>query len=341
MINTIYRLVSPKLFEEVYKEVDDLENNVIVRPTHLSICQADQRYYQGNRDPKILKEKLPMALIHEGIGKVVKDNTGTFKPNDMVVMIPNTPTEDDEVIAENYLYSSKFRASGFDGFMQDYIISKPDRLVKIPNNINLEVASFTELISVSVHAILRLSKFSHNRKDKIGVWGDGNVGYITSLLLKIFFPDSKVIVMGKNLEKLNLFTFVDDTFLIDELPDNFSIDHAFECVGGNGSQSAIDQIIDHINPEGTISILGVSEYPVPINTRMILEKGLNVFGTSRSGRKDFIKTVEIFEEYPDFISYLENIISKKIEIRDLNDINKAFEWDLNSNFGKTVLIWDK
>ncbi len=341
MINTIYRLISPKLFEEVYKEVDDLNNNVVVRPTHLSICQADQRYYQGDRDPKILKEKLPMALIHEGVGKVVKDGTGNFKPGDMVVMIPNTPIEDDEIIAENYLHSSKFRASGFDGFMQDYIVSKPDRLVKLPNNINLDVASFTELISVSVHGIIRFSKFSHNRKDVIGVWGDGNLGYITSLLLKIFFHHSKIIVMGKNVEKLNIFTFVDDTFLINELSDDFSVDHAFECVGGNGSQSAIDQIIDYINPEGTISILGVSEYPVPVNTRMILEKGLNMFGTSRSGKEDFLKTVEIFEEYPNVISYLENIISEKIKIRDLNDLNKAFELDLNSNFGKTVLIWDK
>ncbi|MDR0900620.1 MAG: alcohol dehydrogenase catalytic domain-containing protein, partial [Methanobrevibacter sp.] len=206
MINTVYRLVAPKLFEEIYDEVDDFDNAVIVRPTYLAICQADQRYYQGNRDPEILAEKLPMALIHEGIGKVIKDNTGTFKPNDLVVMIPNTPTEEDEIIAENYLYSSKFRASGFDGFMQDYLVSSPDRLVKLPDNINCEVASFTELISVSVHAISRFSNFSNNRKELIGVWGDGNLGYITSLLLKIFFPDSKIIVMGKNTEKLNLFT---------------------------------------------------------------------------------------------------------------------------------------
>ena len=30
-------------------------------------------------------------------------------------MIPNTPVEKDDIIAENYLRSSKFRASGFDG----------------------------------------------------------------------------------------------------------------------------------------------------------------------------------------------------------------------------------
>lgn len=67
------------------------------------------------------------------------------------------------------------------------------------------------------------------------------------------------------------------------------MDHAFECVGGNGSPVAIEQIIGLIKPESTISILGVSEYPVPINTRMILEKGIRMFGSSRSGVADFQK----------------------------------------------------
>ena len=341
MINTIYRLVSPKLFEEVYSEVDDLENEVVVRPTHLSICQADQRYYNGSRDPETLAEKLPMALIHEGIGEVIKDNTGTFNSGDLVVIIPNTPIEEDEIIAENYLRSSKFRASGFDGFMQDYIISKPDRLVKLPDNINMNVASFIELVSVSVHAISRFSKVSHKKKNTIGVWGDGNLGYITSLLLKIFFPESEIVVFGKSDEKLNMFSFVDETFKINEAPNNLKIDHAFECVGGRGSGLAINQIIDIIHPEGTIGLLGVSEYDVLINTRMVLEKGLYIFGTSRSGRKDFIKTVSIFKEDSKLVSYLENIVNHVIHIRTIDDINEAFKKDFNSNFGKTVLIWDK
>lgn len=340
MINTVYRLVAPKLFEEEYEEVL-LKDNVIVRPSYLSICQADQRYYNGDRSPEILAEKFPMALIHEGIGEVINDDTGTFSKGDIVVIIPNTPTESDDIISENYLKSSKFRSSDFDGFMQDYIISSPDRLIKLPNNINKEVASFTELVSVSLHSITRFSKISHERKSIIGVWGDGNLGYITSLLLKVLFPNFKVIVFGTNDEKLNIFSFVNETFKINEIPHDLNINHAFECVGGRGSQMAIDQIIDYIEPEGTISLLGVSEFPVPINTRTILEKGLFIFGTSRSGKKDFLNTIKIFEEHPIILSYLGNIINNVFKIRTLNDINEAFEKDFNSHHGKTVLIWNK
>ena len=100
--------------------------------------------------------------------------------------------------------------------------------------------------------------------------------------------------MGVSHDKMTGFTFVDETYDVRNIPDDIEIDHAFECVGGNGSTKAIDQIIDYIKPEGTIAILGVSENPVPINTRMILEKGLRMFGSSRSGRKDFAHQSGIF-----------------------------------------------
>ena len=63
--------------------------------------------------------------------------------------------EEDPFIAENYLRSSKFRASGFDGFMQDNVAMRRDRIVRLPENIDKEVAAFTEIISVSNHAVGR------------------------------------------------------------------------------------------------------------------------------------------------------------------------------------------
>ena len=123
MLNHIYRLIKPKTFEYSCSDIDLTDDKVLVRPTYLSICHADQRYYRGERSEEVLKQKLPMALIHEAIGTVVSDPSGTFEKDDLVVMIPNTPVEDDDVIAENYLRSSKFRASGFDGFMQEYVES--------------------------------------------------------------------------------------------------------------------------------------------------------------------------------------------------------------------------
>lgn len=341
MLNTVYRLVAPRRFEVEFNDIDLHSGQIVVRPTHLSICHADQRYYQGVRPAEVLKQKLPMALIHEGIGEVVYDPTGTFQCGDSVIMIPNTPTQEDDVIAENYLRSSKFRASGFDGFMQEHVALDPDRVVPLDPSIDKIVAAFTELVSVSVHAIRRFDSIAHKRRNVVGIWGDGNLGYITAIFFKAMFPETKLYIFGVDQEKMSQFSFADDTFAVTDIPEDLLVDHAFECVGGAASQKAIDQIIDHIQPEGTISILGVSEYPVPINTRMVLEKGLRIFGSSRSGRADFLKTVELYAKHPEIIGYLSNIVGAQIEVRTIKDMNLAFETDIHKSIGKTIMIWNK
>lgn len=341
MLNTVYQLVAPRKFEVTYENIGLQDQDVIVRPTHLSICNADQRYYQGLREAEILQQKLPMALIHEAIGVVLRDPSGQFKPGEQVVMIPNTPSEEDEYIAENYLRSSKFRASGFNGFMQEYVKIRQDRLVSLPEGIDKEVAAFTEIVTVSVHAISRFDRFAHGRRDAVGIWGDGNLGYITALFFKTMFPETKLYIFGMSRDKLSDFTFADGTYSINHIPEDMALDHAFECVGGAGSGKAIDQIIDYIKPEGTISILGVSEYPVPINTRMVLEKGLQIFGSSRSGRVDFEKTVALYKEHPEIVNYLSNIVGAVIPVRTIADMKRAFEMDIQKSFGKTIMLWEK
>ena len=157
MLNTVYRLTAPRTIEPVVVS-QDTTGKVIVRPTYLSICNADQRYYQGTRSKEVLDKKLPMALIHEGIGRVVSDNTGAFQPGDIVVMLPNAPTEQDEFIAENYLRSSRFCGSGFDGFMQESMVLPPERVVLLPQDVNCEVAAFTELVSHPCYLPLRQNR---------------------------------------------------------------------------------------------------------------------------------------------------------------------------------------
>ena len=336
MINQVIKLVAPRRMETFFKEENIDDNSIVVRPRYLSICAADQRYYTGSRAKEILDKKLPLALIHEAVGEVLFDKTGEFKSGDNVVMIPNTPFEQDEVIKENYLRSSKFRSSSYDGFLQNVVLMRKDRVIKI-GDIDLQIASLLEPISICVNAIEEFLKTAHKRRNIIGVWGCGTIGYLTTLLLKKYLPDSRIIIFGTNTEKMRYFSFVDEQIMINEVPEDLKIDHAFECVGGPRSEDAIKQMIKHINPQGTISLLGVSENPVPIETRMVLEKGLKLIGDSRSGYQDFYKAVEIMQDKK-MQDYIDNIIVDIVEVTDISDIYKAFDLDLNNRF-KTVMKW--
>ncbi len=341
MLNTVYQLKRPRQFEVVFKNIELDDAHILIRPTHLSICNADQRYYQGTRPDSVLHAKLPMALIHEGIGRIVYDPSGKLETGALAVMIPNIPTEQDAVIAENYLRSSAFCASTRDGFLQEYVSTVPDRIVLLPETVHPCVGAFTELVSVSFHALRRFFAASHKRMEEVAVWGDGNLGYITALLLSYMRPSVHLTVVGVHEEKLNYFTFADEIQLAAQLPGEVSFDHALECVGGIGSQSAISQIIDHIRPEGTIALLGVSEEPVLVNTRMVLEKGLRIIGSSRSGKDDFTGLIELYRRQPQITAYLENIVGEEFQVRNIKDIQNAFEADIHKLMGKTIMIWDE
>jgi len=340
VINQVYQLVAPRQFEITYNNEDIKSENVIIRPLYLSICVADQRYYTGSRNEEVLEKKLPMSLIHEGVGEVVYDSKGIYKVGKKVVMVPNTPTEKSEIISENYLPTSKFRSSGFDGFMQDYIFMEHDRIVELPDEIDLSVVSYSELVSVSWHAIQRFKNKSINMHDSFGIWGDGNLGFITAVLLRKLYPDTKIYVFGKTDFKLSHFSFVDEVFHINHIPQDLVINHGFECVGGKGSQSAVDQIINLLTPEGSIALMGVSEYSIEVNTRLVLEKGITMIGSSRSSAKDFNDVVDFYKKHPDIIEKLSLLKGNELVVRTLSDAIDAFESDLSTSWGKTVIKWD-
>jgi len=338
MVSAQFKLTSPRRIETFFIDIDVNGNNILVRPEKLSICKADMRYFFGLRDAKALKEKLPMALIHEAVGTVIYDPNGKLNKGDKVVLLPNIPGDTSRCV-ENYCLDSYFRSSRADGFMQE-IMSLPESQLVRYENIPDEVAAFTEFMSVGVHAVNTYIKRRKNEPRRIGVWGDGGLGYIISSLLKHYLPETTVAVIGVQRSKLELFQFADELYTIDEISkDAVWFDDTFECVGGQPSEDAISQMIDVIRPEGTMMLLGVSENPVGINTRMVLEKGLTLIGRSRSGRVDFEETVQILESDKRFVNQMKKIISDVVNIGTVDDINKAFDRARAVDY-KTVLVWN-
>lgn len=339
MINQIYQLIKPKFINVKFHEEDISDKNkIIIRPNYMAVCHADQRYYQGKRDPKILAKKLPMALIHECCGIVISDPTNTYEVGQKVVMIPNQPPRpSDEEMYENYMPNTHFLSSGYDGFMREFIALPKDRVVAY-NDIDDSIAAITEFISVGMHAMDRFVKNSHSKKERIAIIGDGSLAFVMANIINYTLPNAEIIVIGRHWEKLELFSFAKETYLTDDIPADLSFDHGFECCGGDGSGYAINDIITYIKPQGSLVLMGVSEYKVNINTRDILEKGLLLIGSSRSGRVDFENAITMLNNKK-FERRFKNIIYLEQPVKNIKDIHRIFASDLNTAF-KTVFKWE-
>ena len=335
MINKKIQFVRPGLFLPSFKIENYNNSDLIVRPSLLSICAADQRYFSGTRSLKVLEQKLPMSLIHEGIGEVLFDPKRKLRSGQKVILLPNGGNNNPQ---DNYSNGSLFRSSTTDGFTQEFLLLKANEVVPFDSEFS-QYYVLTELMSVCFHAIRRIPMSEWRRVKSVGIWGDGSVGYLLSLCLKKEFPNLLITVFGKHEEKLMLFSHVDELIILknDSLQD-YSIDLAFETVGGDKSSNAINQIIDLISPCSLICLMGVSENNIPIDTRKVLEKGLCLFGSSRSLREDFFKAKQFIDSLEDF-SVLDKIISKRFKVSSSEDLTDAFLYDQKTRY-KTLLNWE-
>lgn len=337
--STVYRLVKPGVFKEENIQRKFQENHVIVTPYMASVCHADLRYFNGDRRLEALEKKLPMALFHEGIGRVNHSKHPSFKKGDRVVIVPNIPgyvlhqTKKEECCYvclnekyPNYCVNGVFLASGYDGISQSNLIINGENLVKIPDEIKDDIAILAELCSVSLYAINRIPNIKKTN-GKIGVFGDGPVGYLTATALHYIYdiPKDDLIVFGANREKLQQFESFSHTRLVHDFDfsKEVGIHTIFECTGSQFSSTAINQAISIINREGTIVLMGVSEELVPINTRDVLEKGLHLIGSSRSTVHEFEQLMKAFQQ-ENYLKALQKLIpSNHLEITSTEDLENA------------------
>ncbi len=49
----------------------------------------------------------------------------------------------------------------------------------------------------------------------------------------------------------------------------------------------------------------------------------------------------MYEEHPEILGYLSNIVGAQVDIHSIADMNRAFELDIQKMMGKTILIWNK
>lgn len=346
MFQTIYKVTSPGVIEEFIDSVDLDSNHTLVKVEYMAICKADIRYFLGNRDQNVLNHKYPLAPIHEAVGRVIKDPTGKYKPGDKVILIPNSVEQKwlDEFenerckrddLGNNYAIHSTFRSSTTDGFLKPFYVSEPDLIVKYSDKIPSNIAVFTELLSVAVAALRRIDFTQTNH---ITIFGDGILAYITYIVLRADHPNTDLTIYGIDKNKLSMFSKAQTRTYDDYKGEKY--DTMIEIVGGKYSGDAINKMIDWATVGADLILMGVSEEKVPLNTRLVLEKGLSLKGVTRSDKKDFEHVSKLLEREDVQKKILPMIISENV-ITTVNDIYRCYEEEINNKtiIGKNIMKW--
>ncbi|WP_010276274.1 zinc-binding dehydrogenase [Paenibacillus senegalensis] len=348
----VYRLTKPREMEEITVERIIPEGFVAIEPTMASICHADLRYFTGMRRPEALAKKLPMALLHEGIGTIVESRDASRQPGQRAVIVPNIPgrlLNPGQGVNElppfragwedNYSSHGAFLGSGNDGIAQDRLVIPAACAIPIPDHIPDEIAVLSELCSVSTQALSRVE--NELKAATVAVFGDGPVGYLTAAMVHHLhgLDESRLRVFGADEAKLSQVEFASRAMVQDyDFANAEKVDIAIECTGGRFSESAANQAIDILKPGGILILMGVTEERVPINTRDVLEKGLTLFGSSRSSINDYYPVLEAMTDPACQATLRKLLPDEHKSILRLNDFVEVMEEASNHrDWKKTIL----
>jgi ribitol-5-phosphate 2-dehydrogenase len=347
-----YRLIEPWEVIETVVEHKVHDYQVIVEPSIGSICHADLRYYAGQRRPEALLRKLPMALIHEGIGTVVESESPALAIGQRVVVVPNMPGYLLDGInpahccpacksgnGDNYCHRGRFLGSGTDGIAQSRLVVPVPCAIPVPDEVPDEIAVLTELCTVSYQALLHVAEMLPNAR--IAVFGDGPVGYLAAAMLHHVYgvSQNQLHVFGAAADKLEQFEFATRSLVQEyDFSSGGSYDIAVECTGGRFSENAINQAIDILSPGGQLILMGVTEERVPINTRDVLEKGITLRGSSRSSSSDYRPVLTAMKDPLCQATLRKLLPEQKTKIESAHDFVRAMELAVEHRSWKKTLL---
>ncbi|MEA3342597.1 MAG: alcohol dehydrogenase catalytic domain-containing protein [archaeon] len=355
-----YQITAPKKIKRnsVNRQEPD-EKGCLVRVSHTQVCDADAKYYYGLRpkfysifgfryfygvrNEKKFMSKYPLVPFHEAIGLIEKAGKKTkLQLGTRVVLIPNIPCENPECEYcstgnENYCEKSKFMSSNAPGFARTFVILPENCVARIPDEVPNEIAIHTEMSTVAYGGIIASEI---KKEDIVAVFGDGYLSLILSALLSNVFnlPREKLVVFGIHDDKLFRFSEFSNTInLKKQKTPELKFTKIFECVGKRSAEETLDIAIRIIKPKGTITLLGVSEEKVPINTRNILSKSITLRGVSRSPAKYYPLVLQAMRSKR-LQKILNKIVGKKIKITSDKEIKKSFE-EFMINRKKVLMEW--
>lgn len=360
---TTYRLTHPFRIEAESERVGSPgPGSVLLRPLRLGICGSDLKLYTGSRERAALLQKLPLALLHEGVAEVVAAGAGVDIPvGQRVVPSPNIPctiahperyTGPERACyacrpggaGANYCMDGEFLSSNVDGMARTGFLHPAACTIPIPWNVPDALAVLVEPLAT---VLAGLEHASPPPDGRFLVVGNGTIGLLTLIALRSRWgagPRQAVIVghhwdaRAGAVEGLAIPVDGGETSAFAELEGR--IDVAFECVGGASNADTLSLAVDMLRPGGTGVMFGPSEGPLLFDTRKMIAKGLSIVGCNRALPRHLAEALELAAD-PRHGPLLERTLAPKefavTQARDLDDA-MYYAWT-TTDAGRVVTLW--
>jgi len=311
----------------------------LVKVKRVGICGSDIHVLHGHHASAVF----PLIPGHEIVGEVIEIKgklENTFKPGDLVATqevincgICDACTKGSPNVCKNL----KVLGINTDGGFAEYVKVLADKLVKIPKDIDLDLAAAIEPLAVAVHDV---RKSGLKAGETALVIGGGPIGLLNAIVCRLTGAGAVVISEPSEyrrnfIEKMG-FTVVDpfsDDFddVLNSATNGDGFDVAFEAAG---VPDALNTCLKYTKQTGIVMVIAIAPNPYPINTFDIFAKELTLVGVRIHTMYAFKSAAQIMAS-----GVIDDEIRSMISrVYDIDDVVEAFDYAVNDGTAFKTLV---
>ena len=304
-------------------EPKPIEGQVLLKVNMVGLCGSDLNSYCG-KNPMVSFPRIPG---HE-ISATVAEGAGGFRPGDQVTLSPYTSCGQCSACRRgrpNACQNNQTLGVQRDGGLTEYLAMPPEKLYTA--GLNLKELCLVEPLTVGFHAVARGRVSS---TDTVAIIGCGGVGL--GAVAASGFRGARTIGVDVDDAKLETARKAGATELINTSLDDLHTKLA-DLTGGVGPDIIIEAIglpstfraaVEEVAFTGRVVYIGYAKEPVAYETRLFVQKELDILGSRNALPEDFREVIRMLEEhrFP-----VEDAVSKIVPLNETPEAIAAWSAD--------------
>lgn len=333
----VMRITTPRQFDYVERvKPTPGAGEVLIRVAYIGLCGSDLSTWRG-LNPLVSYPRIPG---HEVSGTVVDIGQGvsTAHAGDQVLVIPYTACNACSACRVgrfNCCRHNQTLGVQRDGALGSWLVVPENKLVRVPG-LDLQGLTLVEPLSVGFHAAARGRIVAGETAVVIG-YGAVGIGAVAGAAAR----GARVIAVDVDPGKLNMARRLGATDTIDSrgidltatlsaLNDGQGPSVLIEAVG---NPSAFRACVDSVSFAGRVVYIGYAKEPVPYETRLFVQKELDIMGSRNAQPEDFAAAGAWLAHDPARVTILTS------RIVPLSEAGTALaEWDKNPSAITKILV---